>query len=112
VKSGECINTLEAHEDRLWCLTCMSDGERIASGGSDGRVVFWKDITLEKEWEEKESKKDLILKRQDLDNAFRKKEWQTVFSMALELDQPSRLVEVRIFVLCLVSYCAYETLDD
>jgi len=94
VKSGECINTLEAHEDRLWCLTCMSDGERIASGGSDGRVVFWKDITLEKEWEEKESKKDLILKRQDLDNAFRKKEWQTVFSMALELDQPSRLLEM------------------
>ncbi|GJQ09294.1 hypothetical protein GpartN1_g1085.t1 [Galdieria partita] len=94
VKSGECVCTLEAHDDRLWCLTCLMDGEVIASGGADGRVLFWKDITLEKELEEMESKKDWILKQQDLDNAMRRKEWQTVFSMALELDQPSKLMEM------------------
>ncbi|EME32611.1 U3 snoRNP component Utp13p-like protein [Galdieria sulphuraria] len=85
VKSGECISTMEAHDDRLWCLTCILDGELIASGGADGRILFWKDITLEKEMEEMESKKDWILKQQDLENAMKRKEWQTVFSMSFRV---------------------------
>lgn len=88
------MSTLEAHDDKLWCLSCILDGEIIASGGADGKVLFWKDVTLEKELEERETRKDWILKQQDLENALRKREWHTAFSMALELDQPSKLMEV------------------
>eukprot|EP00871_Galdieria_phlegrea_P001834 jgi/Galph1/2651/GphlegSOOS_G1304.1 len=100
LKTGDCLCSLEAHDDRIWALANDLDGEVIISGGADGRIILWKDVTVEKEIEEKEAMNAIVLKQQTLENALRKKDWNSVFSIALELDQPHRLSEIiRTFLL-------------
>ena len=47
LKTGVCSTTLTDHEDKIWSVDTLSteDGALILSGGSDGRLIVWKDNT-------------------------------------------------------------------
>lgn len=51
IKTAECINTLDNHEDRIWALCQSVDEQWMYSGGSDSLVVVWKDVTQEEKEE-------------------------------------------------------------
>lgn len=42
VRTGECANTFDAHDDRVWALAAGGAHEAVvATGGADARVVIW-----------------------------------------------------------------------
>jgi U3 small nucleolar RNA-associated protein 13 len=62
IKNDECVGTFDEHEDKLWALCVSSDEETFVSGGADGRLNVWKDVTSELYEEEMEQREDIILK--------------------------------------------------
>jgi len=39
--SLELVQTLEGHDNAIWCVTVSPSGSHFASGGSDGKVMLW-----------------------------------------------------------------------
>jgi WD40 repeat protein len=52
VATGECLNTLSGHGDRIHALSFSADGRRLASGSYDRTVKLWDVATgnCEKTW--------------------------------------------------------------
>ena len=42
---GTCIQTHDAHEARLWTVAAAPDGRSFLTGGEDGALVVWHDVT-------------------------------------------------------------------
>ena len=40
-ETGERINTLKDHTDRIWSVSCSSDHKRIVSGSDDNSIKIW-----------------------------------------------------------------------
>lgn len=45
IKTNECVNTFDGHEDKLWAVVVGSDETQIVTGGSDSKINIWKDVT-------------------------------------------------------------------
>jgi U3 small nucleolar RNA-associated protein 13 len=42
LRTGECANTFDGHDDRAWALAAGGKHESLlATGGADARVVIW-----------------------------------------------------------------------
>lgn len=39
--TGECLHTLEGHEEVVWAMSWRSDGQMLASGGFDRQIRLW-----------------------------------------------------------------------
>ena len=69
VKTSECVGVFEAHDDRVWAAQLVDNEDRqlppttMISCGSDGRVVVWKDKTVE------EGDEEAAIKAQELKDA-------------------------------------------
>jgi len=50
VKKSTCINTFDEHEDKIWAMDCIDD--KLITGGSDSKLIEWRDVTQEVEEEE------------------------------------------------------------
>ncbi len=61
-RSDECVGTFDEHTEKLWALGVSKDEMTFVSGGADGKVNVWKDITSELHEEELEKRDDIILK--------------------------------------------------
>ena len=46
-ESGECVATLEGHENRVLSVAFSPDGERLASGITDNTIRIWDVVTGE-----------------------------------------------------------------
>lgn len=67
---AECVNTFDAHDDKVWALALSGpSGDLLASGGGDGAVAVWEDCTAADAHEAAEAEEEAELKQQDLRNA-------------------------------------------
>jgi len=48
--SLELVQTLEGHDDAVYCVTVSPSGSHIASGGSDDKVMIWSEPGEGGEW--------------------------------------------------------------
>jgi U3 small nucleolar RNA-associated protein 13 len=62
IKTSECVGTFDEHEDKCWSLLVARDEQRVISGGADGRLIVWRDITDEILGEELEKREEILLK--------------------------------------------------
>lgn len=70
VRSTECLNTFDGHEDKVWALTVGGVQEGlVATGGGDARVQIWEDCTLQDKAEAAEEEEVTLIKQQRLSNA-------------------------------------------
>ena len=70
VRSTECLNTFDGHEDKVWAMTVGGVQEGlVATGGGDARVQIWEDCTLQDKAEAAEEEEVTLLKQQRLSNA-------------------------------------------
>ena len=70
VRSTECLNTFDRHEDKVWAMTVGGVQEGlVATGGGDARVQIWEDCTLQDKAQAAEEEEVTLLKQQQLSNA-------------------------------------------
>jgi U3 small nucleolar RNA-associated protein 13 len=101
-QSGECAATLDNHEDRVWALTSRTPtsstsgtvGETLISGSGDGVLTLWTDTTTATALEQRNQASTLIESTQRLDNLVYGKNWREAIVLALQLDQPGRLLHL------------------
>ena len=62
IKSNECVGTFDEHDDKLWALCVSKDEMKFVSGGADGKLIVWKDVTEELYEEELEKREEVLLK--------------------------------------------------
>ncbi|KAJ3036388.1 Transducin (beta)-like 3, partial [Rhizophlyctis rosea] len=94
IRSNECAATLDNHEDRIWALAVKSDETQIISGGADSTVVIWDDVTLQEEEEHRKEQEERITKEQDLSNFLLKRDYKNAIKLAMDLNQPYRLLNL------------------
>lgn len=56
VKKSTCLNTFDEHEDKIWAMDSL--GDKLITGGSDSKLIEWRDVTKEVEEEEYKEKAD------------------------------------------------------
>lgn len=101
VNSGECVSTLDNHEDRVWALAARPASaptstieESLVSGSGDGVITFWKDTTSETLEEVRAKESERIEMDQKLMNYVHGGNWREAIVLALQLDQPGRLLHL------------------
>lgn len=97
-QSGECAATLDNHEERVWALATTSApsgvGETLISGDGDGVLTFWTDTTATTILESRAKESKQVELQQDLENYVYGKNWRDAIALALQLDQPARLLSL------------------
>jgi U3 small nucleolar RNA-associated protein 13 len=94
IKTGECIETLDAHTDKVWSLSVGKDDVYIASGGADSLIQIWQDYS-EKEEENQRAAQELKLRSEEtLANCLLKKDYRNAMLIAISLQQPFRLFSI------------------
>jgi U3 small nucleolar RNA-associated protein 13 len=93
VGAAEVVATLEGNEDRVWALAVVETAKatHFVTGGADSSIIAFEDYTAEEVQRLKDDKKDFLLLSQKLQNAIRRKDWQTAFTLALKLKHPRHL---------------------
>ena len=100
-QSGECAATLDNHTDRVWALATRPStapagaaGERLVSAAADGVVSFWKDTTVEMAQVSRAKENERIELDQQLMNHVHHGNFREAIVLALQLDQPGRLLSL------------------
>lgn len=89
VRTGECEATFEQHEDRVWAMESLdlSPNEKVSaaapthfvfSGGSESRLLVWRDFTVEDEMQRMEEVERTVLLEQQMGNDLREKKFDRV----------------------------------
>jgi U3 small nucleolar RNA-associated protein 13 len=123
VRNSECENVFDVHEDRVWALEYFTssssasasasgeeqgqqEGERkekvkakeqdhyVLSGGSDSKLILWKDMTKEEEEQEIAKNEELLLFEQQLYNDIRNKNYSKALSLALSLKHSQKVLQI------------------
>ncbi|KYR00961.1 WD40 repeat-containing protein [Tieghemostelium lacteum] len=95
VKTSECVNTFEAHQSKIWALAVnQQDQDLFISGGSDSRIVVWRDHTQIQEDRERQEEDNKILSQQTLDSCLRQKDYTNALKLALVLNQPRQTLNI------------------
>ncbi|EGC34710.1 hypothetical protein DICPUDRAFT_153024 [Dictyostelium purpureum] len=94
IKTNECVNTFEGHETKIWALSVKKDQENFITGGSDSKIIAWKDHTEIEEEIQKKKEENQVLYKQHLDTALRKKDYYGALKLALVLDQPNQTLNI------------------
>jgi len=94
VKSGACNQTIDGHEDRVWALSAANDGRWLLSAGADASVRIWKDETAKRAAELASVADAEALRRQEISDAVRGKQWARASRVALSADHPRQLLQV------------------
>ena len=94
INDGECINTFENHEDRIWALETSADNSLVYTGSSDSTICIWKDVTEEETIKQQEAELQSKLKTEDLTLYLRKKDYKNALIIAMDLDHPMKLLKI------------------
>ena len=85
IRSYAEAGAFAAHDDRIWAIAAIGDGERVATGSGDATICLWKDVTVEEE-EKKRREEDIkVEKQQELSNMIRRKKYWHALQIAFEL---------------------------
>ena len=115
----ECINTFDAHSDKIWALavrpadmntlddavedTNDKDSSKnvipnyevqIVTAGADSILNVWRDVTSATATGEIEAAEEALLKQQNLYNAMATRDYKKAITLTLELDQPGRCGDI------------------
>lgn len=88
------MGTFDEHSNKAWSLCVSKDESRFVSGGADGRLVIWKDVTQEEREIELEKREEILLQEQELQNCLKEKKWKKALSLAIILDKPFKCYEI------------------
>ncbi|CAK7263386.1 U3 small nucleolar RNA-associated protein 13 [Sporothrix epigloea] len=96
--SGEAACTLDNHEDRVWALAVRKPAPRqprlFVSGSGDATVSFWCDTTASTVEAAAQASKERVEQEQRLANYMRNGAYREALTLALQLNQPGRLLSV------------------
>ncbi len=105
--TGEVACTLDNHEDRVWALAVRSASalslsststpstpRTLVSGGGDAIITFWRDTTASTVAAAAEAAKERVEQEQQLSNHMRRGAYREALTLALQLNQPGRLLAV------------------
>jgi len=99
LRAGECAATLDNHSDRVWALAARPAGappsgvgEDLVSGAGDAVVTFWRDTTSVAREDALRREERRVLLEQRLSNYAHAANWRDAVALALQLDQPGRLL--------------------
>lgn len=94
VRTEECVDTLDGHEERVWGLDCSRSGDTIVSGGADGVINFWSDWTKRQEEVDTQERQQEVEQEQQFTNFLSVKDYRNAISLALGMHQPRRLLQL------------------
>ncbi|KAJ8330858.1 U3 small nucleolar RNA-associated protein 13 [Batrachochytrium dendrobatidis] len=94
IKDNECVATLDNHNDRIWGLAVDRSEQHVLSGSSDSTITIWKDVTAEEKKEEAQKSVERIIKEQDLSLLLLRKDYKSAVLLAMQLDQPYRILTI------------------
>jgi U3 small nucleolar RNA-associated protein 13 len=116
VRDTECVNTFDAHTDKVWALAVRAPEDQavggdaggaggagvdgaaaeveMMTGGGDSVLNVWRDVTSEEAHEEVAAAEAAMLKQQALFNAMSGRHYQRAIGLTLELDQPGRCGDI------------------
>ena len=129
VRTGECETTLDIHTDRVWSLECLEtstasstiEGEKkedittttdtttttsssknelyFFSGGSDSKLIQWKDVTVQEEMTRMQQMESNLLLEQQMQNDLRNKRYDKALATALDLGHSLKVLNILTAIL-------------
>jgi U3 small nucleolar RNA-associated protein 13 len=101
--ASSCAATLDGHDDRVWALATRPPdaksqpsttlvGEGLVSGAADGVLTFWRDTTALTAAKARQEEEKRVETDQRLSNLIHGQNWREAIVLALQLDQPGRLL--------------------
>ena len=120
-RSSECENTFDVHEDRVWAIEYFTNKRKthqkkrkynddqdsgheekdveheesfLLSGGSDSKLILWKDMTKEEELNEIKKKEEVVLLEQQLMNDIRNKNYLKALKLSLQLKHSQKVLQI------------------
>jgi len=122
IRTGECESTLDVHTDRVWALECLQASEEAEepneeekeseikaagvsenlyffSGGSDSKLIQWKDNTAEEEVTRMETAERNLVLEQQMQNDLRNHRYDKALATALDLGHSLKVLQTLTAVL-------------
>lgn len=94
VSTGELACTLDNHTDRVWALTVNQTTKTLVSGGGDSVITFWEDTTEASMGAAASREAERVEQDQKLQNYMHGGNWREAITLALQLNQPGRLLSL------------------
>ncbi|XP_014290049.1 transducin beta-like protein 3 [Halyomorpha halys] len=94
IKTSECTASFDGHTGKIWALAVSKDESRMVTGCSASKIVFWKDVTEEKQLEEAKKRQEKALKEQELFNLIESDDFLSALKLALTLDRPATVLNI------------------
>lgn len=94
VKTGECVTTLDEHDDRIWSFVVNKSGNRFVSSDASSLLVTWRDTTQERKDKAIAEKAELVQNEQKLENYVKLKKLTKALKLALKLNKPFKAFNI------------------
>ncbi|XP_051157551.1 transducin beta-like protein 3 [Leptopilina boulardi] len=94
VKTSECVSTLEKHESAVWALKVNKIETHVATGGSDSKLIIWRDVSQENKAKLIAEKEELILQEQKLSNLLKADLLTEALNLSLKLEKPFQSLKI------------------
>ena len=95
VKDEACAATIDAADDKIWTLAVRSADNaplQLISGAADSTIACWNDTTAAVQHERAVAAQDAVEREQEFANLVLLKDYRNAIALALQLDQPRRLL--------------------
>jgi len=92
IRNTDCIATYEDHEDRIWSFDMR--GEHMCSAGSDGKIICWKDVSVEVGEQRAVEVAEEQAKDTRIDQLQRSGDTVGAVNLALELRRPALMKKI------------------
>ncbi|XP_065321684.1 transducin beta-like protein 3 [Gordionus sp. m RMFG-2023] len=94
IETENCV-TFDAHEGKIWSFTTNKNESLMATGGgSDGKILIWKDVSQEEKKETNLIKETQIKSRQEISNLMKEKIYDhRIFKLTIETEDKDTLLK-------------------
>ncbi|WFC95618.1 U3 small nucleolar RNA-associated protein 13 [Malassezia brasiliensis] len=95
VKDEACAATIDAADDKIWTLAVRHADDaplQLISGAADSTITCWNDTTAAVQHERAVAAQDAVEREQEFANLVLLKDYRNAIALALQLDQPRRLL--------------------
>jgi WD40 repeat protein len=97
IKTSECVNTINAHEGKIWACdvsTIEENKPTILTGGTDSKIIQWIDVTLETEIKAKQEIEEKMEKEEHLQILSYSGEYYEAMKLSLNLSRKNDFMEI------------------
>merc|ERR1719376_1872735 len=82
----EAVGSFDAHDDKIWALASVQD--RLVTGGRDGQMVVWQDVTERVKAEDKAKHEEVVKTDQKLSNYIQNGQLAKALKVCLRTGKP------------------------